>query len=66
MSPHYCKKEKSSMMISGCCNWCGAKEQKRFSSVVVNDRLAWVTWAFVILVLTGCVAVIAYFLRLLM
>ena len=54
------------MMISGCCNWCGAREQKRFSSVVVNDRLAWVTWAFVILVLTGCVAVIAYFLRLLM
>lgn len=62
MTPHYCPVEKTTMMISGCCNWCGAKEQKRFSSVVVNDRLAWVTWAFVILVLIGCVASISYFL----
>jgi hypothetical protein len=64
MTPHYCKEEKSSMMISGCCNWCNVKEPDRV--VVINDRLAWVTWAFVILVLIGCVASISYFLRLLM
>lgn len=64
MTPHYCKEEQSHMMISGECNWCGEKEPERI--IVINDRLAWVTWAFVILVLIGCVASISYFLRLLM
>ena len=60
MTPHYCKVEKSSMMISGCCNWCGEREPERF--VVITDRLAWVTWAVVVLVLTGCAAAISFFI----
>ena len=47
-------------MISGCCNWCGEKEPERF--VVITDRLVWVTWAVVVLVLTGCAVAIAFFL----
>ena len=64
MTPHYCKAEKSHMMISGCCNWCGEREPDRV--IVIYDSLAWVTWAIIVIVLTGCVAVIAYFLRFLM
>lgn len=60
MTPHYCPVEKSSMMISECCNWCGAKEPNRV--VVINKRLAWITRIFIIFVLIGCVAAIFYFL----
>ena len=58
MSPHYCKEEKSHMMISGCCNWCGEREPDRV--IVVNDSLVWVTWAFVILVVTSWVVLISF------
>ena len=58
MSPHYCKEEKSHMMISGFCNWCGERELDRV--IVVNDSLVWVTWAFVILVVTSWVVLISF------
>ena len=58
MSPHYCKEEKSHMMISGCCNWCGERELDQV--IVVNDTLVWVTWAFVILVVTSWVILISF------
>ena len=60
MTPHYCKEEQSHMMISGCCNWCGEKEPERV--VVLSDHLAWVSWAVVVLVLTGCAVAISFFL----
>tara|TARA_R110000868_G_scaffold161706_3_gene392547 strand:- start:1790 stop:1984 length:195 start_codon:yes stop_codon:yes gene_type:complete len=60
MIPHYCKVEKSHMMISGCCNWCGEREPERF--VVITDRLAWVTWAVVAIVFVGCAVAISFFL----
>tara|TARA_R110000868_G_scaffold272773_2_gene532010 strand:+ start:2570 stop:2764 length:195 start_codon:yes stop_codon:yes gene_type:complete len=60
MKPHYCPVEKSSMTISGCCNWCGAKEPERV--VVIPDRLAWVMLAVVIVVLFGCVLAISFFI----
>jgi hypothetical protein len=60
MTPHYCKVEKSHMLISGECNWCGEKEPERL--VVLSDHLAWVSWAIVILVLTGFAAVISFFI----
>jgi hypothetical protein len=60
MTPHYCKAEKSHMMISGECNWCGMKESPHVA--VISDHLAWVTWAVVVLVLTGCAAAISFFL----
>ena len=58
MTPHYCKAEKASMMISGCCNWCGEKEPVRV--IVVSDRLAWVTWAFVATVVFSLMLGLAY------
>lgn len=58
MTPHYCPVEKSSMMISGCCNWCGAKEHERV--IVVSDRLAWVTWAFFAVVVFSLMLGLAY------
>ena len=58
MKPHYCPVEKSSMMISGSCNWCGAKEPERV--VVLSDRLAWVAWVIVVLVVFGCAAAISF------
>ena len=59
MTPHYCPVEKTNMMISGCCNWCGEKELERF--VALSDHLAWVSWTVVVLVLTGCAAAISFF-----
>ena len=46
------------MMISGCCNWCGERELDQV--IVVNDTLVWVTWAFVILVVTSWVILISF------
>ena len=59
MTPHYCKVEKSHMMISVCCNWCGEREPEHFTRL--SDKLAWVTWAVVAIVFVGCAVAISFF-----
>jgi len=61
MTPHYCPVEKSSMMISECCNWCGAKEPNRV--VVINKRSTRIMWIVIIISLISAFSVTSYFLK---
>ena len=58
MTPHYCPVEKTNIAFDDECNWCGMKEREQM--IVVNDTLVWVTWAFVILVVTSWVVLISF------
>ena len=60
MTPHYCPVEKTNIAFDDECNWCGMKEPERV--IVINDHLAWVTWAFVAIVICGLFVIISLFL----
>ncbi len=58
MTPHYCPVEKTNIAYDGECNWCGEKEPERV--IVINDRLAWVTWALLAVILFSLMLGTAY------
>ena len=65
MTPHYCPVEKTNIAYDGECNWCGEKEPMTKDeycnhSYVVSDRLAWVTWAFLAIILFSLMLGTAY------
>ena len=57
MTPHYCPVEKTNISFDDECNWCGMKE---VHIVHISNKLAWVTWAFVLLVTTSWVVLISF------
>ena len=58
MTPHYCPVEKTNIAFDDECNWCGMKEPERV--IVLSDRLAWVTWAFVAVIVFSLMLGLAY------
>ena len=58
MTPHYCPVEKTNIAYDDECSWCGEKEPERV--IVISDRLAWVTWAFVAAVVFSLMLGLAY------
>ena len=58
MTPHYCPVEKTNIAFDDECNWCGMKEPEQM--IVVNDRLAWVTWALLAIILFSLMLGTAY------
>ena len=59
MTPHYCPVEKTNISFDDECNWCGMKE---LHVVHISNKLAWVTWAFVAIVMCGLCVIISFFL----
>ena len=57
MTPHYCPVEKTNISFDDECNWCGMKE---LHVVPISNKLAWVTWAFLAIILFSLMLGTAY------